>query len=57
MPLLELGPNDGLYYEHDGPSEDGAPTFVFVNPITGDTGPWQIEIGPALSATGYSTLD
>ncbi len=56
MPLLELGPHDGLYYEFDSPSQDGAPTFVFVNPITGDTAPWQLEIGPALRAAGFGTL-
>ena len=56
MPLLELGPHDGLYYEFDSPSQDGAPTFVFVNPITGDTAPWQLEIGPALRDAGFGTL-
>jgi len=56
MPLLELGPNDGLYYEHDHPTETGAPTFVFVNPITGSVDIWQAEVAPALRDAGYGTL-
>tara|TARA_R110002167_G_scaffold14871_1_gene59827 strand:+ start:1238 stop:2050 length:813 start_codon:yes stop_codon:yes gene_type:complete len=56
MPTLQLSPEDGLYYELDRPSEPGKPSFVFVNPITGDLSMWQAEIGPALRAAGYGTL-
>ena len=56
MPLLKLGPNDGLYYEHSHPANTGAPTFVFVNPITGSVDIWQAEVGPALRDAGYGTL-
>ena len=56
MPLLNLGPNDGLYYEHSHPANTDAPTFVFVNPITGSVDIWQAEVGPALRDAGYGTL-
>lgn len=56
MPVLEIGPSDGLYYEYDAPSSDDGATFVFVNPITGDCSLWQGEIGPALRAAGHGTL-
>ena len=56
MPLLEIGPNEGLYYEHDHPATTGAPTFVFVNPITGSVDIWQAEVAPALRNSGYGTL-
>lgn len=56
MPMLELGPNDGLYYEYSPPSQDGACTYVFVNPITGDVGLWNAVIVPALQRQGYGTL-
>jgi len=56
MPVLQLGPEDGLYYELDRPQQAGLPSFVFVNAITGDAGMWQAEIGPALRQAGYGTL-
>ena len=56
MPLLKLGPNEGLYYEHSHPANTGAATFVFVNPITGSVDIWQAEVGPALRDAGYGTL-
>ena len=56
MTMLELGPNDGLYYEYTPPSRNGACTYVFVNPITGDVGLWNAQIVPALQKQGYGTL-
>ena len=55
MSYLTIGADDGLYYEHDSPSETGRPTFVFVNPVSGNTEQWQ-EVGPALRDAGYGTL-
>ena len=49
MAFLTLGPDEGLHYEYDPPGEAGQ-TFVFVNALTGNTGMWQAEIGPALRA-------
>ena len=56
MTVLQIGPQDGLYYEYDAPADDGACTFVFVNAITGSTDMWQGVIGPALRQAGFGTL-
>jgi len=56
MSVLQINDTEGLYYELDLPSREGAPTFVFVNAITGDAGMWQAEIGPALREKGFGTL-
>ncbi len=56
MPVLEIGPQDGLYYEYDAPQRPEAATFVFVNAITGDASMWQAEVGPALREAGMGTL-
>jgi pimeloyl-ACP methyl ester carboxylesterase len=56
MAVLELGPQDKIYYEHEAPSRADAATFVFVNAITGDASMWQVEVGPALRDAGFGTL-
>ena len=56
MSLLPLNANEALYYELDQPSRTDAPTFVFVNAITGDTSMWQAAVGPALRSAGFGTL-
>lgn len=56
MSMLEIGPEEALYYEHAPPADPNKPTFVFVNPITGDTSLWTAQITPALNAAGYGTL-
>ena len=55
MSVLELGPSQSLYYEHD-PSPSGKPTFVFINALSGNVAAWQAELGPALREAGYGTL-
>jgi pimeloyl-ACP methyl ester carboxylesterase len=55
MPVHELGPNDGLYFEHLAPS-DGGVTFVFFNALTGDTSAWETMIAPTLRANGHGSL-
>ena len=56
MAVLKLGPEDALYYEWQPPARDGAPSFVFVNPITGDVSMWNAQLVPALHTAGYGTL-
>ena len=56
MPILQLGPQDGLYYEHHLPADDHSTTFVFFNALTGDTASWEADICPILRSTGYGTL-
>ena len=55
MPVLALGPDEGLYYEYTAPGE-AERCFVFVNALTGTTAAWEAEIAPALRAAGYGTL-
>jgi 3-oxoadipate enol-lactonase len=56
MPFLELSPDDALYYEWTPPSREGAASFVFVNPITGDVSLWNDFIVPALIKEGFGAL-
>lgn len=55
MSMLTIDDNNGLYYEYTAPSSD-KPTFVFVNPITGDVSLWNGHAVPALQAQGFGTL-
>ena len=55
MPVLELSPQSGLYYEHHA-STDTAATFIFFNALTGDTTAWEGAICPILREAGYGTL-
>lgn len=56
MTVFEIGANDGLFYDHAPPTADDGITFVFFNALTGDTGAWEAEIGPALRDAGHGTL-
>ncbi len=48
MPLLEFSGGEVVYYEHAKPAV-AAPTFVFVNALTGNISTWEHdEIGPRL---------
>ncbi len=55
MAFLNLGAERAIYYEYDEGTE-GKPTFVFINALTGNTGAWQAEIGPAVRHAGFGTL-
>ena len=50
MPVHELGPHDGLDFEHQQPSAARGVTFIFFNALTGDTLAWETMIAPALRA-------
>ncbi|MGI9417605.1 MAG: alpha/beta fold hydrolase [Geminicoccaceae bacterium] len=56
MAVFTIGSDDGLYYEHQQPSAGDGVTFCFFNALTGDTGAWEAEIGPALREAGHGTL-
>ena len=56
MPVLDIGPDDGLYYEYFPPRQEAGTTFVFFNALTGDTASWETEIAPTLRNSGYGTL-
>jgi pimeloyl-ACP methyl ester carboxylesterase len=56
MSFLEIGPQDGLYYEHHLPADTDRSSFVFFNALTGDTAAWEAVICPILRDAGYGTL-
>ena len=56
MAMLDLGPGEGLRHLHAPPARAGAPTFVFINALTGSTDHWQAAIDPALGADDPSAL-
>ena len=56
MPVLDIGPEDGLYYEYVAPRNENGVTFVFFNALTGDTTSWEAQIAPSLRDSGYGTL-
>jgi pimeloyl-ACP methyl ester carboxylesterase len=56
MSFFSLGPQDGLYYEHQPAQSENTVTFVFFNALTGDTAAWGAVIGPVLRKAGYGTL-
>ncbi|MEM1382882.1 MAG: alpha/beta fold hydrolase [Pseudomonadota bacterium] len=53
---LRIDADNALFYLQKPPGREGAPSFVFVNALTGDTGTWEAEIAPALRAAGFGTL-
>jgi len=55
MPVLDIGPQDGLVYAFSPPNA-GASTFVFVNALTGSLDMWEAAVAPALRAAGHGTL-
>ena len=56
MAVLKLTSEDALYYEWQPPAREGAASFVFVNPITGDVALWNGRIVPALTEAGFGAL-
>lgn len=53
--FLELGPQDGLFFEYDAPVGFN-PTLVFVNALTGNTDAWQAAVAPRCRGAGLGTL-
>ncbi|MEZ5931495.1 MAG: alpha/beta hydrolase [Alphaproteobacteria bacterium] len=56
MAVFQIGDGDALFYEHQPPKDEGKATFAFFNALTGETGAWEAEIGPALRQEGHGTL-
>ena len=56
MPTLSISDNDSLFYIHHPAGEASKPTFVFFNPLTGDTSNWEGVIAPGLREKGFGTL-
>jgi 3-oxoadipate enol-lactonase len=56
MDIHQLDTGNGLFHLHTVPQRPKAPTFVFVNALTGLTDHWEQAIAPALRAQGFGTL-
>lgn len=56
MAVLTIDSENALYHLHTPPTRGGAPTFVFVNALTGTTDHWEAVIAPALRTKGFGTL-
>ena len=56
MAMFELSPQDRLFYEQTAPQILGAPTFVFVNALTGNLMAWESRIAPVLREKGFGAL-
>lgn len=56
MPVHDLGPGDGVYFEHVSPAADDGLTFVFFNALTGDAASWETAIAAPLRAHGHGSL-
>jgi len=56
MPVHDLGPGDGVYFEHVPPTADDGVTFVFFNALTGDAASWEAAIAAPLRGHGQGTL-
>ena len=56
MARLDFDARNAIFYLHSPPARAGAPSFVFVNALTGNTGAWEAVVAPALRAEGFGTL-
>ena len=56
MGRVDFDDNNGVYFEWVPPAQEGAPSFVFFNALTGDHEAWQSTISPACRKAGYGTL-
>ncbi|MEL6317808.1 MAG: alpha/beta fold hydrolase, partial [Pseudomonadota bacterium] len=56
MAYLEIGPRARILYEAHGPTEPDAPSFVFVNALTGNMFAWEAAVAPALRGQGFGTV-
>jgi len=56
MARLDFDERNGLFHLHHAPERADAPTFVFVNALTGNTGAWEAVVAPRLRAQGFGTL-
>lgn len=56
MTLHALSDGGSIYYLLHNPSAAEMPTFIFFNPLTGDTGNWEAAVAPRLREKGFGTL-
>jgi len=56
MAELRIDADNSIFYIHARPTREGAPTFVFVNALTGSTDTWEAVVAPDLRKRGFGTL-
>ena len=56
MARLEIDAENALFHLHTPPARESAPSFVFVNALTGNTDAWEAVVAPALRERGFGTL-
>ena len=56
MAELRFDSDNSIFYIHARPTRQGAPTFVFVNALTGSTDHWEAVVAPDLRKRGFGTL-
>lgn len=56
MTILRIDEGNALYVIAHPPSRANAPTFVFVNAITGTTDHWETSVAPTLREAGFGTV-
>lgn len=56
MAICEIDTGNSLYYEYTAATAADKVTFVFFNPLTGDTGIWQNTVTAALIEGGHGVL-
>lgn len=56
MADLKIDDQNAVHFVHHRPDRAGAPTFVFVNALTGSTDHWEAVVAPALRDEGFGTL-
>jgi pimeloyl-ACP methyl ester carboxylesterase len=56
MTTLRIDDDNCLYVIAHAPAREGAPTFVFVNAITGTTDHWEAAVAPSLREAGFGTV-
>ncbi|MEO0680939.1 MAG: alpha/beta fold hydrolase [Pseudomonadota bacterium] len=54
--MIRIDDANTLYAIAHAPTRAGAPTFVFVNAITGTTDHWEAAVAPALREAGFGTV-
>ena len=56
MADLLIDSGNSIFFLHSPPTRDGAPTFVFINALTGSTDHWEAIVAPELRSRGFGTL-
>ncbi len=56
MPHHVISQTDKIFYLYAPPNMPNQPTFVFFNPLTGDTHSWEAVVAPCLRERGFGTL-